>query len=137
MSHRGESVGFVLFCWVSLSCHFLFYFEIITLLSLFCWVSLSCHFLFYFEIITLLSFQVTYPSSCVTTLIVFPDFQLCPPVPYSLHVYLQSVSPFVLCQCVRFCPRVRTFTRHSYQAIVFCSIAFLQVSDFDFVSFVS
>ena len=34
---------------------------------------LSLNFLFYFEILTLLSFQVTCPSSCVTGLIVFPD----------------------------------------------------------------
>ena len=57
---------------------------------------LSCHLLFYFERLTFLSFQVTYPSSCVASLIVYPDSRLSPPVPH--------FPPSVLIVCVSLCP---------------------------------
>ena len=46
--------------------------------------------------LTLLSFQVPCPSSCVTSLIVFPDSWLCPPVPH--------FPQFVPMVCVSLCP---------------------------------
>ena len=57
---------------------------------------LSLHFLFYFEGLTLLSFQVTCSSSCVTSLIVFSDPRVVPPVPH--------FPPCVFIVCVSLCP---------------------------------
>jgi len=54
----------------------------------------------HFEIITLLSFKVIYPSSCVTSLIVFPDSQLCPPVCTFILASPLLQSHSVLLHCI-------------------------------------